>query len=261
MSNEHDKNERDGGEERSAGDASTGGSESASSPEPTPRIDAGSIYDVHEEHEPCPSCGVELDADAVVCIECGYDMRQARHLTPETGHDVVEEPKEVPALVSEGRGGAKVWLIVGGALVVGAMVGAGVGASQAEAGFGAITARVLLTGYLAVLHGATGLGALFIVARAMGMTFSDSKHHAHGVDLGAARMLVGVGLFLLLMSLVFPWGGLGQALKLLLACGAYFLVLWGLFGRSAMHTALIACVHAVLAAFLWIGSWLSAMAL
>ena len=54
----------------------------------------------------CPSCGAPLEADAVICVQCGYDIRAKRRVTP--GQPARANPLLIGALL----------LVIVGALAV-----------------------------------------------------------------------------------------------------------------------------------------------
>ncbi|MBX3375580.1 MAG: hypothetical protein KF678_01090 [Phycisphaeraceae bacterium] len=134
-----------------------------------------------------------------------------------------KEAAKPPAeeFVKPGVGGPKVWGIVGGVLLLAAMIAAGV---QAGSG-GQRVLRVLLVLYNTLLHTGTGVVAVFVAAVLLGKRFGK-------FELAAARMFAAVAAFALLISLQFKLSGvvwLDRIVVLILATGVYGLIVASTF--------------------------------
>lgn len=195
----------------------------------------------------CPNCKAVMDADALVCMTCGFDMKQNRVIKPEVGEvDAPEAPKLAPEFVRPG-GTAKIVAILGGATLLAATVCAWLSAPR---GAGAMVSASLslLTIYKGILHTGTGVAAVWLTARWVSERFSR-------VDLASARMLLGFSVYLLVASLPLHmemvW--LERSLKFVVGMGAYYLMLWALFRRDRMTTMVLLAFHVAMWAFVEFG--------
>lgn len=222
-----------------------------------PRIASGkSILQLVDDK--CPNCGSKMDADAVVCMACGYDMKANEVLKPKTGVEYVEpEPAadERPEFIKPG-GRAAVFAIAGVCVTLAACAAA-VANMPRPGGFGVGAAWVLLIIYRAVLHTGTGLAALWCASKFVGERFTR-------LDLAAARIFLALSVFLLVASVRIPlepeW--LGGVIKWPIAIVGYWLAVFALFRRSRQETFIIALFHIGAMMFVELGvqmaSWLDA---
>ncbi len=166
---------------------------------------------------------------------------------PETG--AADKPKtdEAP-LVRPGLGGPKAALIVGVALLVGAMIAAALRISGLEgAGFADSTLAVFYVLFQTLLHTMTGLAALLIAAKVAGRELGKA-------ELGLARMLAAVGAFALVANLNIPIPG--RIDELALAALAYTLVVWLVNRLSRMEVGVVVLAHAMILIVVALGSLL-----
>lgn len=110
-------------------------------------------------------------------------------------------------------------------------------------------AYVLLTLYWAVLHTATGVGAVIVSGLLLGRPVGS-------LESAAARMLLAVSLFLVVYSLDIPITN-GKLEEVVLAAGAYFGGLIVAFRLQPRDAAVIGGAHFGMALLLWLGSMLS----
>ena len=216
---------------------------------PKGRIDAGSLLGV--EGDTCPKCGAALKPGDVVCLRCGYDLKANVVRTVETGtQSEAEEPED---FVTPGGGSAKTWGVIGGILTVAAMIMAGINAPGTTGGFWIIVGSAVLALYNIIIHTGTGLVALAIATRIVEERFGR-------VDLSLARMFAAISLFELIRNVRLPLGA--QSLKVgaayLLAAGAYYLAVWGLFRKGRTVTLLVMLLHIVLWVIFQFGMMLAA---
>lgn len=142
-------------------------------------------------------------------------------------------PEAKPPLeefVKPGIGGIKVWGIVGGVLLLAAMIAAGV---QAGSG-GQRVLRVLLVLYNTLLHTGTGVVAVFVAATLLSMRMGK-------FELAAARMFAAVAAFALLMAMQFRLFGvvwLDRVVVLFMATGVYGLIVASTFNLWKRHPLL-----------------------
>ena len=184
----------------------------------------------------CPNCAAKMDADAVVCMSCGYDLKANEVLRPQTGVDVIEPPPVKPEFVKPGVKPATL-VIAGGVVVLAAMIAAGVNVKPGGA-MGTPFFFALLILYRAILHTGTGLAGLWCAAK-----FVD--HRLNHVDLAAARMFLALGAFMLVWALRIPIENsfLEHIIRIPAAAAAYWLTLFALFRRNRQETTLIALFH------------------
>ncbi len=184
----------------------------------------------------CPNCGKSLEADAVVCMSCGYDMKANEVLRPRTGVDEIEPPPVRPDFVKPG-GTPMSMAIAGGCVTLAAMVASARNAPAAGP-MGTSLALAVLVLYFAIVHTGTGLAGLWCASRFV-------EHRLNRPVLAATRMFLALAVFLLVWSLRLPieseW--LERTLRLPQAALAYWLALFMLFRRSRQETTLIAFFH------------------
>ncbi|MFN0012858.1 MAG: hypothetical protein ACKVS8_14585 [Phycisphaerales bacterium] len=199
------------------------------------------------ETDPCPGCGKEIKAEALVCVHCGYDFRKGAKVATAMGVEHVAEPAGRGAsgqasiddaredLITPGRGSPKVVGIGAAVLLAGACVAAGF-TGGATATRGNIAARVASTAVDGVLHSLTGLIALSAAAFYFGMRLGR-------VELGGARIAAAWCVFLLVSRLPIPAGSVSLGAAWLAGMLAYFLVLWALMARHPRVVGTIAATH------------------
>lgn len=135
------------------------------------------------------------------------------------GVTVAEERPELPEFVKPGFGEPKHLAVLGGVLLVIAMIATAVNAPNS------VAFRVLLALYNTLVHTGTGVVAVYIAARLSERSFTR-------VELVAARMLVAVAALAVVMSLELPltgYGWLNQLIGAALGVGAYVLLVAGSF--------------------------------
>ncbi|MBK7404778.1 MAG: hypothetical protein IPJ41_09120 [Phycisphaerales bacterium] len=110
-------------------------------------------------------------------------------------------------------------------------------------------AYVLITLYWAVLHTASGVGAVILAGLLLGRPVGR-------LDVVAARMALAVSLFLVVFRLEFPFPG-GVILATVLAAGAYFGGVVVAFRLPPRDAAVIGGAHFGLAILIGLGSMLS----
>lgn len=162
--------------------------------------------------------------------------------------DEPEDPQEDPdrAFVPEGLGGPRVVAIVGGVLLVGAVI---IAAMTTK---GSILAASVQTLYQGLIHTVTGVAAVAVVARLAGRKFG-------ALESAGARMLVCVAVFLIAERIDALFGEgvhrlVGRTLAILLASGAYFGAVSAMFLRNIRESAVIAGLHAAMWLVVWVGS-------
>jgi hypothetical protein len=211
---------------------------------PAARIDAAPILNLEEER--CPNCGVEVQPGDLVCLKCGYDFKANTVRTVRTegpggaGEGADAEEAFVPEPGEKGgRGGARVWVVIGAVLTVGAMVVAGL-AMPGGAAWYVVLGGVVLVLYNVAVHTATGFGAVAIAARVC-------EQRLGSFEQAAARIFTAYAVFELVRHVQIPaLGRFGPTVVHVLAGGAYFLAVWGLFRKSRAVTLLIVLTHFVL---------------
>ena len=139
------------------------------------------------------------------------------------------EPFITPAL-----GPAKLWLILGGVLLLGAVIASSVHGSRPFV-------AALLTVYNGLLHTATGLGAVVVAA-------TLARKPIGPWDLGAARMLAAVSAFLLIFNLNIQLVGSGKWEETILASLAYL----GVIGLTFRQTREAHLTLVISHFFLWL---------
>ncbi|MDX2149049.1 MAG: hypothetical protein SFZ23_16170 [Planctomycetota bacterium] len=137
---------------------------------------------------------------------------------------------------------AQISAAIGLGVMLSAMIVAGVNARAS------IAAHVIVAGYQVLLHAATGVVAIYLVAK-----FHRLKLGA--VELAAARMLLAVALFQLCFQLNFRLFS-GKFEEVLAAAGAYFLATLLLFRQGSERTLHVGATHFVLWLLVWLGSML-----
>lgn len=148
------------------------------------------------------------------------------------------EPFITPAL-----GPAKLWLVLGAVLLVGAVVASSVHAARPFV-------AALLTIYNALLHTATGVGAIVVAA-------TLARKQIGPWDLGAARMFAAVAAFLLVFNLNIQLVGTAKWEETILASLAYLGVLGLTFRQTREVHATLVISHFFLWLIIQLGSQLA----
>lgn len=209
------------------------------------RINEPSLLDLIDDT--CPKCGAKLPHEAVVCVACGYNIkdnvvhRSEIPPTSPTTDDLdldTDTPEHLDEFVLPGRGSAKTMMIVGGVITLAAMIVAGVVANQTLGGWG-VFLKVTVVLYETLLNTGTGVVAVYLTAKVCEKKFGSA-------ELAVGRMLVCFALFELVRHIPIAVPYVGNILELLAAMAVYFLSVWLLFARSRYETAMIAVMHFVL---------------
>lgn len=148
------------------------------------------------------------------------------------------EPFITPAL-----GPAKLWLVLGAVLLVGAVVASSIHAARPFV-------AALLTIYNALLHTATGVGAIVVAA-------TLARKQIGPLDLGAARMFAAVAAFLLVFNLNIQLVGTAKWEETILASLAYLGVLGLTFRQTREVHATLVISHFFLWLIIQLGSQLA----
>lgn len=154
-----------------------------------------------------------------------------------------------PPLVGSTLGGPQVWAIVGGLLLVSALVATAINAPNRA------VIRVLLVLYNTLLHTGTGVAALTLAAMLL-------QRRLGPVEAAAARMFAAVSAFVLVAALPTTLFGVRWAdvsLGLILAAGVYVLAVASLFGLwRRLPLAYVVLAHAILWLIVQVGVELAA---
>lgn len=207
--------------------------------EPRGEIKAEPVLKVQEDR--CPKCGVVLGPVDVVCVECGYDLLKNEQRRVERKVEEVEAEEREEPFVTPGRGSAQVWGIVGAVVTVAAMVFAGWG-TPPTAGAGVVIAAILLVVYRVLVHTGTGLVAVGIAARINEQKFGGEE----ALPLAAARVLVAISVFELIVAALPPLGLLGKIVAFPLGGAAYWAIVWGLFDKTKTVALVITLAQVIL---------------
>lgn len=167
------------------------------------------------------------------------------------GSGEVEAGVDTARPLSEpGFPGLTLLMVIGGALLVLAVVMGASAAHNRHNDLGYAFGQGFLTLFNGLLH--TGTGVVAVIASAFFM-----KRKVGSVEFAAGRMLVTFCTLLLVTAPDFPVGYVGWALKWALGLGAYWLVLRVLFRKSIDETNIIAAAHLVLYLLYQTGVWTS----
>ena len=147
---------------------------------------------------------------------------------------IVTDASVIPVL-----GSVRGLSIIGGAMLLMAVIVTAVATTSARP-----LIPPLIALYEGVVHTGTGVVAVLIAAR-----FAERR--VNRVELIAARMLVVVSIFLLIKNTNIPITG--QIEEHVLAGGAYYLAVWGLFRLPRFETGLISGTHFCLWVLMLIG--------
>lgn len=221
--------------------------------DPAPKRADATPYDLEP---PAPPPALAPGTLAKEGVLAGFDEDDDFDRDPEVEKALKggKPPKKAPepsaplpdAFVKPGLGNAQIWGVVGGFLLVGAVVAA---AMTSQKKF----AMALLVLYSGLVHVGTGLVAVYLTARL------DSKRVGE-IELAAGRMLTAVGAFLLILNLNITIYGHTKTEELLLASTAYLAALAGLFRIWGRTLAILTTIHFTLWAIFELGMALSTWA-
>ncbi len=200
----------------------------------------------------CPKCGKPMpNADAVVCMHCGYDQVQNKVIKTKVGAVEVDENIGPREFVRAGRGGWKAPAIVALTLFVVAAVLSGMQATHRPFGHG------VATFLFAPVFVGLGVAAVWLTALLMEERFGRFEH-------AAGRMMLAVAV------VEFAWHAswnleLANSLKFLIGAvaglGLYFLIVWWTFSLTRTVATMVSMLHlAFWAAFmglLKLNAWLA----
>lgn len=213
--------------------------------------DKGSLLD-GPGAEPCPKCGKPLAAGAVICLECGYDMRASTARTVEVGEEHAEAEPDPTVLSEAGGPGPKTLMVIGTVLAIAAMVLTGMTAAKpSSASFWYIAGQIFVTAFTILLHTGTGVVAVLLAAKLL-------EQKIGRLDYAAGRMFVAVAAAWLGFSVEVPVPFLGWVLKAFLAILAYAGCVLILFKADRRDVFTIGGLHMALIMFLQIGITISA---
>lgn len=206
--------------------------------EPTSLLSDSAQMDV------CPNCGKPMPyAEAIVCLECGFDQVQNKIIRPKIGADEIEseskgkdknkESADSDEFVQPGRLGWKAPLIVGGVLIIIASVLSGMNASSRP------ILHAIATFLYAPVYAGIGVAAVMTTAILMEQRFGK-------LEFAVGRMMLAVGLAEL--SWHIAWSlGLANPLPSLIGLGAgsglYFLIVWWTFSLNRTVATLLSLLH------------------
>lgn len=241
------------------GGAGTGPLDGRTGPNPPPvsghhvhpptRIDAKPILEIEEDL--CPKCKSVLRPDEIVCVKCGFDMRRNEVHAPKLGVEHIDpnaKPEGPPPRIegakpheefsAEGRGSVQTLLLFAGALVISAMVIAGIDAPTGRVW--PTVGRVVLMLYETVLATGLGLAAVAVVARICDMKLGRP-------DLATARILIAFAAFQVVRSITFPGPALLVTLLMWsLAIAAYGFLVMFLYKKPRNIAMYVLATHFIL---------------
>lgn len=236
----------------------------------TPTHQARSSAPLDVEDLRCPNCAAFLKSGAVLCLKCGYDLQANLIRQPSVGVDVITDLDELDQgsppreskrsaqqperdeFIPASRLGFSTLLIFGAVLGASALIAAGLRAGWIGGSFAYVIAYLLLTAYQLIVFTATGIGAILIAALGARQRFVR-------FEIVAARMLIAVASFLLLIHLKIPgvYDWLSKGLLVAAATGIYVLLLMGFFKKRREQAAWILLIHAGLCVALTLGMTLA----
>jgi len=194
-------------------------------PEPPPgrggRIDAPGLLDDFDEDADFDDPGSDPDTAPHAPPRPKARLAEAESRRPNKPEADTQEVEHIKPFVLEGLGSARVWAIVGGLLLLGGAIAAGITSQK-------VIASIFLAIYLTLFHTGTGVAALFVTAQVLGKPFGR-------IEVGAARMLTAVAAFILVFNLRIDLIGTTKWEELILAAGVYVLwiaMLFRLWGRE-----------------------------
>ena len=152
----------------------------------------------------------------------------------------------IDPLVKRGFGNASVWGIIGGIILIAAVVAAAMNTPNPFA-------SSLLVVYNGLVHVGTGLAALYVTARLLSRPFG-------AIDLASGRLLTTVAAFLLVFHLNITLAGQGKWEEVILASLAYLVIIAGLFRLWGRELGILVAAHFFLWLILELGMQLSVWA-
>ncbi len=214
--------------------------------EGVPDVRSGGFSKVVEEAkraaDRCPNCGADMsDSDAVICVDCGYDLVKGKLRAVKLG--TTEEDEEKPTDLSRPSAfGWKISLGLGAAAIVAAATLAGVNAAGAETAAMDVARAVLRVLVYGPVQLGLGLAAVYMTARMLDVKLGR-------VDVAAGRMTMAVGFAYLTFQLMHTLGMAPAAQYLLgaaLAAVMYYIVIWLTFSLAPKVAGLLGAWHAVM---------------
>lgn len=227
-------------DERPQGGGSSGSGDGGEIPiEPTKREPQGkitkqSLLDLgKDEPDVCPSCGAVLpDRNAVLCLQCGFDLKENKRLRTKVA---VEEIEEGPADFSVA--GVIPWQATLGAGLAAILAASVIAYTENDA---ESVRRALLATSRVVVHGLVhvGLGVVAAIVTALLLQQRFGK-----VEYAVGRIALAVGLFFLSIGVGDLLGGgptsqwiIGAAL----GCACYYLIVWRMFSTTHQVAGIVA---------------------
>jgi len=192
-----------------------------------------SLLDEAGGPDTCPNCGAPMpDAEAVLCLHCGFDQKQNRVIKTKVGVEEVADPADAE-FVRPGRLGFRAPFFAGAILVLLAAILSGVHADTRP------ILHAVATFLFAPVYAGIGVAAVMITAVLMEDRFGR-------LELAAARMFLAVGIA------DAAWHA-GQTIDAhsavrflaggVLGAGLYFAVVWWFFRLNRTVASLVAILH------------------
>jgi hypothetical protein len=226
-----------------------------------------------KELDVCPNCGASMrDANDVVCLRCGFDLKTMKQVATATGvvevskpgaiADVEQERVERKPLVVDGMGGTNAPLIAAG--VAGAIL-----ALAYMAGWGGVFGPVIINGEVApgadipmgdrfvgllrffvsiAMWTGCGLGSLAFTAYLNGLRLGD-------VQLAAARMLGIVAVMHLATLMSFASSPVEGTLEALAQAGIFAALSMVMFSLKPRDLPILVGGAVILFLTMWVGAW------
>lgn len=220
--------------------------------QPQPPEQPRETYDLEpEESTPPPPQRPKIEAPGVLegfeeDADFERDPELERAVTGKAAASTVfpDEAAELPDFVRPGAGGPKVWAIVGGVLLLAAMIATAV-TTQAK------VLGPVLTLYNTLLHTGTGVVAVFLAGHL-------TEHRVGRVELAAARMFAAVAAFSLIFHLRILLIGNTKIEETILGVVAYLVIVVGTFRIWRERLFFVVGSHFILWMLVQVGMALSA---